>query len=108
MIERLELTQSNAQQNIEQLQNPTMGVTINNEPTSEFKLNLIRPLLVLLWHVMQLKRNEKYKISCFVFVVVDDLITQQKIQIFRTSVNNFKFHHRTKFRNAPEKSLTTV
>ena len=31
MIAKLERTQSNAQQNIEQLQNPTMGVTINNE-----------------------------------------------------------------------------
>ena len=28
MIAKLELTQSNAQQNIEHLQNPTMGVTI--------------------------------------------------------------------------------
>ena len=33
MIAKLELTQSNAQQNIEQLQNPTLGVTINNEST---------------------------------------------------------------------------
>ena len=31
MIAKLEWTQSNAQQNIEQLQNPTVGVTINNE-----------------------------------------------------------------------------
>ena len=31
MIAKLEWTQSNAQQNIEQLQNPTTGVTINNE-----------------------------------------------------------------------------
>ena len=31
MIANLEWKQSNAQQNIEQLQNPTMGVTINNE-----------------------------------------------------------------------------
>ena len=31
MITKLEWTQSNAQPNIEQLQNPTMGVTINNE-----------------------------------------------------------------------------
>ena len=31
MIAKLEWTQSNAQQNMEQLQNPTMGVTINNE-----------------------------------------------------------------------------
>ena len=30
----LEWTQSNAQQNIEQLQNPTIGVTINNESTT--------------------------------------------------------------------------
>ena len=30
-IAKLELTQSNAQQNIEQLQNPTIGVTLNNE-----------------------------------------------------------------------------
>ena len=34
MIDKLEWTQSNAQQNKEQLQNPTMGVTINNESTT--------------------------------------------------------------------------
>ena len=34
MIAKLEWTQSNAQENIEQLQNPTMGVTINNESTT--------------------------------------------------------------------------
>ena len=34
MIAKLEWTQSNAQQNIEQLENPTMGVTINNESTT--------------------------------------------------------------------------
>ena len=34
MIAKLEWTQSNAQQNIEQLQSPTMGVTINNEPSN--------------------------------------------------------------------------
>ena len=34
MIVKLEWTQSNAQQNLEQLQNPTMGVTINNELTT--------------------------------------------------------------------------
>ena len=34
MIAKLEWTQSNAQQNIEQLQNPTMGDTINNESTT--------------------------------------------------------------------------
>ena len=34
MIAKLEWTQSNAQQNIEQLKNPTMGVPINNESTS--------------------------------------------------------------------------
>ena len=38
MIAKLEWTQSNAQQNIEQLQNPTMGVTINSESTTEPKL----------------------------------------------------------------------
>ena len=31
MIAKLEWTQSNAQQYIEQLQNPKMGVTVNNE-----------------------------------------------------------------------------
>ena len=31
MIAKLEWKQSNAQQNMEQLQNPTMGVTTNNE-----------------------------------------------------------------------------
>ena len=30
----IDWTQSNAKQNIEQLQNPTMGVTINNESTT--------------------------------------------------------------------------
>ena len=34
MIAKLEWTQSNAQQNVEQLQNPTMAVTINNESTT--------------------------------------------------------------------------
>ena len=34
MIAKLELTQSNAQQNIEQLRNYTMGVTIDNESTT--------------------------------------------------------------------------
>ena len=33
MIAKLEWTQSNAQQNIEQLQNPTMGEIINSEST---------------------------------------------------------------------------
>ena len=35
MIAKLECTQSIIQQNIEQLQNPTMGVTINNESTTK-------------------------------------------------------------------------
>ena len=34
MIAKLEFTQSNAQQNIEQLQNPTRVVTINNNRTT--------------------------------------------------------------------------
>ena len=34
MIAKLEWTQSKTQQNIEQLQNPTMGVTINNKSTT--------------------------------------------------------------------------
>ena len=34
MIAKLEWTKSNAHQNIEQLQNPTMGVSINNESTT--------------------------------------------------------------------------
>ena len=34
MIAKLEWTQSNAQQNIEQLQNPAMGETINKESTT--------------------------------------------------------------------------
>ena len=34
MIAKLEWTQRNAQQNIEQLQYPTMGVTINKETTT--------------------------------------------------------------------------
>ena len=35
---KLERTQKNAQQNIEQLQNPTMGVTINNESNTTEQL----------------------------------------------------------------------
>ena len=35
MVAKLEWTQSNAHQNTEQLQNPTMGVTINIESTTE-------------------------------------------------------------------------
>ena len=34
MIAKLEWTQSNGQQNKEQLQNPTMGVTFNNKSTT--------------------------------------------------------------------------
>ena len=34
MIEKVDWTQKNAQQNIEQLQNRTMGVTLNNESTT--------------------------------------------------------------------------
>ena len=34
MIAKLEWTQSNVQQNIEQLQTPTMGVTINKKSTT--------------------------------------------------------------------------
>ena len=34
MIAKLEWSQSNVQQNIEQLQTPTMGVTINNKSTA--------------------------------------------------------------------------
>ena len=34
MIAKVEWTQSNAQQNVEQLQNSTMGVTINNKSTT--------------------------------------------------------------------------
>ena len=34
MIAKLKWTQSNVQQYIEQLQNPTMGVTLNNESTA--------------------------------------------------------------------------
>ena len=34
MIAKLELTQTNAQENIEQLQIPTTGVTINNGSTT--------------------------------------------------------------------------
>ena len=44
MIAKLEWTQSNAQQNIRQLQNPTMGVTINNKinksPPLQFNNNI--------------------------------------------------------------------
>ena len=34
MIANLECTQSNAQQNIKQIQNPTVGVTSNSESTT--------------------------------------------------------------------------
>ena len=34
MIAKLEWTLSNTQQNIEQLQNPVMGITINNNRTT--------------------------------------------------------------------------
>ena len=34
IIAKLEWTQSNTQQNIEQLQNPTMGATINNKSST--------------------------------------------------------------------------
>ena len=34
MVAKLEWTQSNAQQNIKQLQNPTIGLTINNKSTT--------------------------------------------------------------------------
>ena len=37
MIAILERTQSNVQQNIEQLQTPTMGVTINKKSTTKMK-----------------------------------------------------------------------
>ena len=46
MIAKLERAQSNVQQNIEQLQNSTMGVTINNESTTtELKLDFRRTIL---------------------------------------------------------------
>ena len=35
MIAKIDWTRSKAKQNKEQLQNPTMGVTINNESTTE-------------------------------------------------------------------------
>ena len=41
MIANLEWTQSNAQQNIEQLQNPTIEETINNESTIELSSVLL-------------------------------------------------------------------
>ena len=37
IIAKPECSQSNAQQNIEQLQNPTLGVTLNNESTTTVK-----------------------------------------------------------------------
>ena len=37
IIAKLKWTHSHAQQNIEQLQNPTMGVTINNNRTIAFE-----------------------------------------------------------------------
>ena len=48
MIAKLEWTQKFAQQNIEQLQNPTTGVKINNEPTKNrttaFERTIAKPL----------------------------------------------------------------
>ena len=40
---------------------------------------LFFPLVSNYCQVMQLKRNEMYKISCC-FFVIDDMITQEKIQ----------------------------
>ena len=45
MIAKLEWTQYHAHQNIEQLQNPTMGVTINNESTTT-ELQKSNPMLI--------------------------------------------------------------
>ena len=59
MIAKLEWTQSNAQQNIEQLQNHTMGVTINNESTtteppllSEQQPKPLRDLNAFYWYTI--------------------------------------------------------
>ena len=42
MIAKLKWTQSNTQQNIEQLQNPTMGVTINNKRTTTLEFAAVK------------------------------------------------------------------
>ena len=70
---------------------------------------------------MHLTRNEMIVQNQLLFFVVDDMITQKKIQILLfiggrgTSVNcqssqNSCYNRRTKFRNThwPEKRLTTV
>ena len=38
MIAKLEMTQSNTKQNIEQSQNPTMGAAINNESKTSYHI----------------------------------------------------------------------
>ena len=43
------------------------------------RLVLFFPLVSNYYQVMQLKRNEMYKIGCC-FFVIDDMITQEKIQ----------------------------
>ena len=65
IIAKLEWAQSNAQQNIEQPQNPTMGVTINNESTTtenakmleNIDLFFFKPYLIC-WHFYM---NEQLK-----------------------------------------------
>ena len=52
MIEKLEWTQSNPQQNLEHLQNPAMGVTINNSknnksPPLQFNNNITLHIISL-------------------------------------------------------------
>ena len=52
MIAKLEGTKSNVQQNIEQLQTPTMGVTINNKSTTtdDYNLSSWRNTIIKLIH----------------------------------------------------------
>ena len=67
MIAKLEWIQSNAQKNIEQLQNPTMGVTINNNkniksPPLQFNNNITYNKLIYLG---QGKQKYEHKIDNF-------------------------------------------
>ena len=72
MIAKLEWTQSIAQQNIEQLQNPTMGVTINNR-TSALERTAAKAtggLNAFYWYNCSTRRSWRYEPKeCILFVV---------------------------------------
>ena len=57
MIAKLEWTQSNAQQNIEKLQNPTMEVTINNETNQHPSKKESNTRGIIFWNSPVISRN---------------------------------------------------